>query len=53
MTNEELFQKIQSGELPPAGIIRRTGAAKNIIVTTVVNGETVAVPDIELSQEAA
>lgn len=52
MTTDELLDKIQSGELPKAGIIRRSGAAKHITVTTVVDGQTVEVPDIDLDEIA-
>jgi hypothetical protein len=52
MTPEELFAKIQSGELPRAGILRRSGAAKGLVITTQHNGQTVEVPDIELEAGA-
>lgn len=48
MTHQELLSKIQSGELPPAGIIRRSNGAKDVKVTTVHNGQTVEVPDITI-----
>jgi hypothetical protein len=52
MTNQELLEKIQNGELPKTGIIRRTGAAQHIVVTTQIDGETVVVPDIELEKSS-
>lgn len=51
MTNQELLEKIKSGELPKSGIFLRTGAAKTIVVTTQVAGETVVVPDIDLTTD--
>lgn len=50
MTYEEILEKVQSGELPTHGIIRRTGSAANIRVTTVVDGETVEVPVVNLEE---
>lgn len=49
MDNQELLEKIQSGELPTMGILRRSGAAKKIRVTTVVDGEVVEVSDVDLT----
>lgn len=51
MTYEELLTKIQSGELPSAGIIRRSAGAKDVIVTTQHNGETVVIPDVSMGEE--
>lgn len=49
MTTKELLEKIKNGELPKSGIIGRTGSARDIIVTTTIDGETVVVPDIDMT----
>lgn len=53
MNTEELLLKIEAGELPKAGIIRRMGSAKHIVVTTQVDGKTVVVPDVEIGEGTA
>ena len=48
MTKQELMEKMKNGELPKAGIFRRTGAGKHVQVTTTINGKREIVPDINL-----
>lgn len=51
MTKQELLQKYKDGELPRAGIFRRTGAGKHVQVTTTINGKREIVPDINLKEQ--
>ncbi len=46
MNNQEFLDGIKNGTLPPVGILRRTGPAKKVRITTQTNGEVIDVPEI-------